>query len=409
MRDTLVIKETSPTLQRVLAGKLCAGCGLCAGVSGGAVVLKSVEPGYARPNQQQSLSQEAEAKISAACPGSVVAPWPPDSHPYWGPFITVLTGHATDAATRFAGASGGALSALASFAIENGMVDAVVHVEADPDRPTRNRTRISTTASGVVDAAGSRYAPSSPLESIDSLLSETRRFAFIGKPCDVSALRQLATLDGRVKERFPIMLSFFCGGVPSHLGANRILDAMKIPRANLSRFRYRGNGWPGKAIAETVDGRRGEMSYAESWGAHLSKSVQYRCKICPDSVGGVADVSAADAWYGGETGYPKFEEQDGRSLIIVRSEAGADLVSRSETAGRLFTEPGDVREIDLMQPAQANRKRSVAARIAAMYSMRQPVPRMSGLKVGTAALQSNLRDLLRNYLGTARRITMGRQ
>ena len=55
------------------------------------------------------------------------------------------------------------------------------------------------------------------------------------------------------------------------------------------------------------------MSYADSWGAHLSKHVQFRCKICPDAVGGVADIACADAWYGGDSGYPQFDEAAGRS------------------------------------------------------------------------------------------------
>lgn len=399
----------SPTLQRVLDGDLCAGCGLCAGVSDGAVILQTQEPGYTRPRQLRPLTATAEAKIAAACPGSVIAPWPQECHPYWGPATRVLTGHATDPLTRHAGASGGALSALASFAIESGLVDGVVHVEADPDRPTRNRTCVSTSVLEVVGAAGSRYAASSPLEAIDALLGDARRFAFIGKPCDVSALRHLGGEDDRVTARFPIMFSFFCGGVPSHAGADRIISAMGMSPSSVKRFRYRGNGWPGKTVAEAADGRAGTMNYADSWGAHLSKEVQFRCKICPDAVGGVADIAAADAWYGGEAGYPQFEEQDGRSLIMVRTAVGQDLIARCESAGRLVTQALDINEIDLMQPAQANRKRSVAARVAAIRSTVQPSPRMTGLKVAKAARQSNLRDLLRNYLGTMRRIIQGRR
>lgn len=399
----------SPTLRRVLSGYLCSGCGLCAGVSDGAIVLETVAPGYTRPRQLRTLSKQVESKIAGACPGAAVASWGNRGDIYWGPHLAVLTGHATDAEVRHTGSSGGALSALAIKSLEDGLVDAVLHVEADPERPTRNRLRVSTDTAGVLAGAGSRYAASSPLESIDKFLVDPRRFAFIGKPCDVSALRQLGLTDPRVDQRFPIMLSFFCGGVPSHAGADRIAEAMGIAPETVTKFRYRGNGWPGRARAEASDGQVSDMSYADSWGNYLSKQVQFRCKICPDAVGGSADIAAADAWYGGETGYPQFDEQDGRSLIMVRTDAGARLVERCRATGGLATVPLDVREIDLMQPSQANRKRLIAARIAAALSLRQPVPRMAGLHVMAAARRANFLDLLRNYLGTARRIMEGRR
>ena len=402
-------EPASPTLRRVLAGDLCSGCGLCAGISGGAVVLETVAPGYTRPRQLRALPKVVETKVAAVCPGSTVASWGDQGDLYWGPYRTVLTGHATDAKVRYHGSSGGALSALAIKALEIGLVDAVLHVDADPQQPTRNRLRISTDPSGVLAGAGSRYAASSPLESIDALLEDRRRFAFIGKPCDVSALRQLGRIDPRVDQRFPLMLSFFCGGVPSHAGADRITLAMGIAPEKVTEFRYRGNGWPGRTRAVTRDGEVGDMSYADSWGNYLSKQVQFRRKICPDAAGGSADVAAADAWYGGETGYPQFEEPDGRSLIMVRTEAGAALVESSRAAGDMAVAPLYVRQIDLMQPSQANRKRLIAARLAAAISLRQPVPRMVGLHIMAAARRANVGDLLRNYLGTARRIMGGRR
>lgn len=401
--------KASPTLRRVAAGELCAGCGLCAGVSGGAIELETVEPGYTRPRQVAPLSAEIEAKVAGSCPGAIVAPWPTsgDCDMYWGPYREVLTGSATDPEVRHRGSSGGALSAIAIHALDCGLVDAVLHVTADPARPTRNILKVSRTRDEVLDGAGSRYAASSPLAGIGDLLASGLRYAVIGKPCDISALRQLARFDARVDLQIPLMLSFFCGGMPSHAGADRIVRSMGLPSDRLTLFRYRGFGWPGKTVAETEDGRRGEMNYADSWGGHLSKEVQFRCKICPDAVGGVADVAAADAWYGGETGYPQFDEQDGRSLIIARSDTGSQVVRACTEAGSLAVESLALREIDLMQPSQANRKRLVLARRAASATLLQPLPIDRGLMVKAAARKAPWRALLRNYFGTARRIVMG--
>lgn len=404
-------QPSSPTLSRVLAGDLCSGCGMCAGISGGAITLRTVAPGYTRPLQLAPIDDATEATIAIGCPGSKVAPWdaPTPVHPYWGPYREVAAGHATDPEVRFLGSSGGVASALLIFAIESGAVEAALHIAADPEAPTRNVLHWSRGRDDVLAGAGSRYAASSPLAEIDAALASGARFAFVGKPCDVSALRQLATRDPRVNRQIPIMLAFFCGGIPSHAGTDRIVRAMGLEPAELRGFRYRGQGWPGTARAELHDGRSGEMSYADSWGGHLSKEVQFRCKICPDAVGGVADVAVADAWYGGESGYPTFEEQDGRSLVITRTQAGSALVEAALAAGVIATTPLPITEIDLMQPSQGRRKRLVLARLAACAATLQPRPDVSGLYVGAAARRAPARELARNFVGAARRILTGRR
>lgn len=396
----------SPTVDRVLRGELCTGCGLCASVAGAAIEMQVVSPGYNRPRQKAPITAEAEQLISQACPGAVVAPWDGELQvdPYWGPWRQVFTGHATDEATRYEGASGGALSALLVHALNTGLIDRVIHVAADPASPTRNIITCSRTAAEVLAGAGSRYTASSPLTGIDQALAEGGGIAFVGKPCDVSALRRLATMDPRVDQHVPLMLSFFCGGMPSHNGVLRILAKMGVEPEDVSAFRYRGQGWPGTAAATTHDGRVEKMSYAASWGDHLSKEVQFRCKICPDAVGGAADIACADAWYGNEKGYPSFDEQDGRSLILTRSLVGQQLLAAATAAGAISAEIIHIEEIDKMQPAQASRKRLVRARVAALSATFQPKPRMEGLLVESASKKARARDQLRNFFGTVRRI-----
>ena len=396
----------SPTVARVLAGDLCSGCGLCAGLVPAAITMETRDPGYSRPRVPGAVDATSEAVIATACPGARVAPWQdaPHRHPYWGPYHRVLTGHATDPAVRHAGSSGAALTALAIHALQTGMVEGVLHVIADPDRPTRNLMTWSSDAAGVLAGAGSRYAASSPLGGIDTLLDAGRRFVFIGKPCDVSALRQLATVDPRVDALVPLKLAFFCAGVPSHAGADRIVRAMNLDPAEIVAVRYRGNGWPGLTRAETADGRAGEMRYADSWGGELSKQVQFRCKICPDAVGGVADVAAADAWYGDDGGYPEFDERDGRSLIVTRTAVGEAVLNAALARNVLAVDPLAIGEIDRMQPAQARRKRVVAARLAACVVTLQPCPVVAGLDVAVARRRSTWREQWRNWAGTVSRI-----
>lgn len=401
----------SPTVERVLRGKLCAGCGLCAGVSGGALEMAPDALGYHRPLAHAAVSPQAERTIAAACPGAVVAPWQaaPVMDPYWGPYHRCLTGYATDDKVRFGASSGGGVTALAIHALRTGLVDRVLHIKADPERPTRNLLTISTTPEQVLAGAGSRYAASSPLEQIAQALDAGGAMAFIGKPCDASALRQLAKVDPRVDAHVPLVLSFFCAGLPSARGADRILKTLGVDPAEVVTFRYRGNGWPGTACATTREGAQASMSYDDSWGGHLANEVQFRCKICPDAVGGVADVACADAWYETPEGGPSFDERPGRSLILTRTARGEALLQSAIDGGHIAVQPMDPERIQYIQASQALRKRVVNARMAALAITLQPRPKIRGTLTTEATRRAGTVELLRNLLGTTRRVVLRRR
>lgn len=398
-------------VDKVVRSGYCAGCGLCAGLAPEAISLSEEAPGYLRPVVGARPSPAAERAIAAACPGLVVAGWQ-DQHPVdplWGPAQAFLTGAANDDKIRFGASSGGVITALLVDALTAGDIAGVLQIAMDPADPTRNRWRISRTVGEIMEAAGSRYAPSAPLADIGAILETGERLAFVGKPCDVSALRRLAAIDPRVGERFAFMLSFFCAGIPSQRGTDRIIEALGLSGRKLARFRYRGGGWPGYALGETVDGEQARMTYAESWGGILSKEQQFRCKICPDGIGGAADLVCADAWYGDDKGYPDFSEAEGRSLVIPRTPLGQRLLDRAIANGNVSVQPLDPGEIERMQPFQARRRRESRARHLALRLALQPALRMDGLKLAEASRQIGMRQKLHAFAGTLRRVLSGRR
>ncbi len=401
--------ERSRALSRVAKGALCAGCGGCALIAPDAIEMTMAPPGFLRPQQIGPIAPEDEARIAAICPGlgqSVEAQGRPDD-PLWGPYLQMQTGWATDATLRHTASSGGALSAVLTHLLDSGAVDGVV--QTGPGVPAvATATVISTDGGGVQSAAGSRYAPSAPLADLGPYLDGTGRYAFVGKPCDIAALRALAEYDPRVSERFVVMISFFCAGVPSQAGAEEVLRNLGATPEEVTAFRYRGMGWPGRATARLKDGSERSMSYAESWGQVLSRHVQHRCKICADGTGRAADLVCADAWEVDDRGYPLFEEADGVSLIVARTKIGQALMAEAERAGHLQTGPFDVAQLVHLQPGQRNRSRALAARLAGLRLTGRPVPDFRGLHIGRAARQNGLRTNIRNFLGMARRALTGR-
>lgn len=400
----------SPVLSRVLGGQLCAGCGGCAAVAPDAVRMAVSADGFLRPVQHGTVPPEAEAAIAAICPGVSLVQEPAgrQDHPLWGPYVGMYAGHATDPELRHAGASGGGLSALLVHLLDSGAVDRVVQIAADPDLPIGNRTVLSADRAEVLAAAGSRYAPSAPLAGIERYLDTDLTYAFVGKPCDVAALRALERIDDRVARRFPYLISFFCAGVPSLDGARAVLDRLGAEEAAVRRFRYRGNGWPGYATATLADGSERRMSYADSWGGVLSRHVQFRCKICPDGTGGFADVVCADAWETDDRGYPVFAEREGISLVVSRTAKGEALVRDAAGRGRLAIEPFDVATLAGVQPGQTTKRRYALARLMALRVTGRPAPRYAGFHLARNARAAGPVKNARNFLGTLRRILRGR-
>ena len=210
-------------LESIVANGLCLGCGLCASLAGGDSIEMAITSfGQIRPQARQALSPEVMSEILKICPGvSLTGPErDPDGetvmHPIWGPIGTLYRGWAADEAIRFRAAAGGMLTALGVHLIRSGKVDAVLHVKASTVDPVLTDAWISTTVAEVIEGAQSRYGPAAPLVHVHRLLAEGKRFAVIGKPCDCSAIRNLAATDPRVRAADPLSADPLLRRRPDH-------------------------------------------------------------------------------------------------------------------------------------------------------------------------------------------------
>ncbi len=400
---------SSAALRKVARGRLCSGCGGCALVAPEAIRMEMAPPGFLRPVQTAPVTAGQERQIAALCPGlgQDVVPAGRADPVLWGPYIETVTGWSTDPDVRHRASSGGALSALLLHLLEDGHVDGVIQTGAG-DPPVANRAVLSTTPEEVIGAAGSRYAPSAPLAGLERHLEGDKRFAFVGKPCDVAALRALGRNDPRVETVFPYLVSFFCGGVPSQSAAEELVDVMEAPRDQVQAFRYRGMGWPGYATATLTDGTERQMRYADSWGQVLSKTVQLRCKVCADGTGTAADIVCADAWEADAKGYPVFDEAPGISLIMARTEKGQALLHQAQARGRIETEGFDMAALPQIQPGQTARREAVLARLLGMKIAGRPITRYRGLHLRAAARRIPLKRHIQSFAGMVSRIMRGR-
>lgn len=394
------------TIDQVLKADLCLGCGACQYAVPGKIELKMNAEGYLRPVVQQVLQPAEEELALSVCPGIHVEHTPPlkNEELMWGPIKSCQAGWSTDDQLRHKASSGGGLSAFAGHMLRSGQADAVLHIGVSAHDPLLNEYRISTTPEQVAGNAGSRYAPAAPLTGLREALAKHERIAFIGKPCDVVAMRKIMAVDPVAKQKVVACLSFMCAGVPSIKGTHAVLNKLNSPREEVVEFRYRGNGWPGLATAVLKDGRSRSMTYDDSWGKILNKHLQFRCKVCFDGTGEFADITCADAWYGSRDGYPSFEEAQGRSLILARTGIGAQILADAIEQVSALVESLPSADLPKIQPYQRDRKLYALSRWLALKAKMRAAPFYSFQSMFLLTTKSRPLQALKNFLGTLRRI-----
>lgn len=387
----------------VVRSQRCTGCGACAQLD--QRVQMSRTGGFMRPGVDSSEDwsagddRAAAASFNRICPGvRVHAGEHPgaERHPILGPVHGIWAAWATDSATRHLGSSGGTLTALAAWMVEEGHAHQVTGARSDQD-PRKTVSVSITTKEQALASAGSRYAPCS-----NAAMREATNpaGAFIGKPCEATALRALA--NDRAMEA-PLLLSFFCAGTPNQDATHALVRELGIPDAALLKdLWYRGRGWPGSFTAVPEHGNAASTSYKDSWGRALGPTVQWRCRICPDGVGEMADITAGDFWRADEEGYPNFSEGEGVSVLIARSARGLNMIQRAADDGVIQLRAIGIDDVLNIQPYQVQRRRYLLGRLLGTLVTGMPVPIYKGFGLARFTLRSP-RRVWHEFRGTVQR------
>lgn len=381
----------------------CSGCGLCHTMYG--CELKEDKKGFPIV-EEESITDD----LRNICP--VFYYHDEARHDVWGVVQKALVGYSSDPKVRFKAASGGALTELCVYLLEHKKVCGIIHTTYDPLDQTRTISCVSYTPEEVRSRCGSRYSISVPLYELKALLKDGETYAFVGKPCDVMALRRGIAVDPSIGEKIIYLFSFFCAGEPSVDAQNDLLNAIGTNREKFSAITYRGNGWPGYTTVTEKNGNILKMEYKNAWGKHLGRDIRNLCRFCIDGTGDAADIVCADFWYLGEDGTPDFSEHEGRSIIISRTKKGTQVVEGSIETGHIAIEEDFTTKINtefhFYQPNHYKRKGTMGSMIRALKLCGKQAPRYSGsyLKKYGSHIDDKVR--MKYFLGTLKRIIQGR-
>ena len=387
MIETLIERPFRRNVAEVDAQGLCLECGTCVGLCprGNIRQVQDASFRYRIRIVDTGVCESCPGVCLQVCPGHAVDVDALNQQVFGhlaedylvGNYRYVSLGYAEDAAVRERASSGGIVSALLIQALESGLIEGVFLVRNVPGRPFSPSFDLITDRDGVLAAAGSKYWPAPVGRCLGDILRGPGRYAFVGTPCEIQALRKAEAVYEALKRKIAFRIGLFCGRRATVQGQLFTLRQFGVDVEDVSEMSYRQGSWPGHLVIRLRDGERLEVPWARQlpgFSGHLFPHP--RCVLCHDSVAELADISVGDSLR-----LEAERREDEFSLVIARTEAGVGALQAAEAAGAIHLRPVDAGAVVHSQKRPLlDKRRALWARLRlarAMPGMDVPEIRLS--------------------------------
>lgn len=349
------LEDNKSSIQAVVEGGYCIGCGACACLSGSPVRIALNEVGkYQAHVDMDSLSPSLSGKLAGVCPFTGAGPNEDElgrelyaensSHDSrLGFWRESYIGHVEEGNFRSQGSSGGFVSWLICELLSKGGIDGVLHVVSSSRSDQSDvffQYGVSSNLDDVKQGAKSRYYAVEMSQVLEYVRDHPGRYLVVGVPCFIKAIRLLCRQEPIFAERIRFSIAILCGHLKSVGYLEFIAWQMGVPINEIQSFdfRHKNHSKPAKVYSAEIVYRRDGVEHRSTsmmndlkgmgWGDGLFKYAA--CDYCDDIMGETADVSAGDAWI-----EPYSSDPAGTSVIVVRNKFLHQIIEDAQTAGRL--------------------------------------------------------------------------
>jgi len=324
-------KETDTAIhiiKKVVNSGLCANCGACELY----VTKGSCKMSYTPRGVEPSFSSDAELddKILQACPG-VGINYPqlheglygtPCANAMIGNVDRLWVGYSADATIRRKGASGGVMTAVLCYMLENGFVDAVIVAKQGIPEPSQAGWFIADSTEQIIACAQSVYVPVAMLSSLEHL-DPLKRYAITCVPEQSSALRVLQAQGNKFALAIKYVLGPYTGTALQPAAIDALLRANKIDKNDkIKSLQWRAGEWPGYLEIVTEAGKviRSKKVY---YNFLIPFYVTTTSLLSMDFANEFADLAVGDAW---SPAYEKLGQ--GFSVVLSRNPAMTAILEK---------------------------------------------------------------------------------
>ncbi len=352
-------------LEQIIAGGYCIGCGACSLATDGYVPVSMDEFGQfqADISSVRDLEPHALHRALLACPfsnegpnedsiGEVLYRTQCEYDHSIGFYSDLEIGHVSEEPFREIGTSGGIITWLLSELLRLRRIDAVIHVKKveSSNDGVLFRYGISWTVEEVRAGAKSRYYPVEMSEVLQQIKHTPGRYAVVGVPCFIKAVRRCAEQDPVIKDRVAFCIGLVCGHLKSKAFGDCFAWQAGIPPGQLEEidFRVKLPNCPAGDYGVYLRGGRKEVTrptrgfLGSNWGLNFFR--YSACDFCDDVFAECADIAIGDAWL------PEYSHETlGNSVVVVRNQDLSNVIEIAQKEGRLNLSPSDAVQIAASQ------------------------------------------------------------
>ncbi|MCF8367396.1 MAG: Coenzyme F420 hydrogenase/dehydrogenase, beta subunit C-terminal domain [Bacteroidales bacterium] len=321
---------------------LCNRCGSCVGLSEGAVVFEHRTANY-RPGIVKPVNDLLAERMWNACAGhsfnfpefnQKIYGDNSNFNQFTGVYKNIYIGNTTDEIVRQNSASGGILSQILIWLLENNRIDGAVVLGMSKTEPWLTQPFIATSKKEILEAAQSKYI----ISSVNELLPETEKFngrlAYVGLPGQVQSIRKLQNMDDPTVKNIHYIFGPFYGNTLHFSSVKSFLKSYKLKDyTQITRLYFRYGEWPGNMRVELKSGRVIELPKFHA-NYLIPFHIVKNSLLCTDLSNEFTDISGGDAWA------PVYEERGkGFSMVISRSASGQKIIDEMIADGTLELNP----------------------------------------------------------------------
>ncbi|MFH1641451.1 MAG: Coenzyme F420 hydrogenase/dehydrogenase, beta subunit C-terminal domain [Nanoarchaeota archaeon] len=315
-------------IAQVVKDNLCMQCGMCAGVCpNDNIQMEQDRTGEWYPVVGGNCSHCG--KCVNSCAGwevnfnllnkEIFGKIPNDV--YIGNFKKCYIGYSKDKKIRMESSSGGIVTSIGIYLLENRLVDGVV-VVVDSKDPLHPKPIIARNKKDMINAMQSKYVSIPVNIMIKQILKEKGKFAFVGQPCQIHSIRKAERIDKRIKEKIIYKIGIFCEYRAKRDYLTFLAKKSGLDLKRVIGIKYREGNWPGNLQFRNTKIKK-EFPITEYLYYPLTiPFIDTRCLKCIDHTNELADISVGDAWCLNKSG-----EQGGWAVVIDRNDlASKDLL-----------------------------------------------------------------------------------
>lgn len=262
--------------------------------------------------------------------------------------------------------SGGAVTAVLKYLLDNKLIDAAVVCEVLFAKEYTSKSVIITDSKDLNRCQKSSYVPVDMLTALKQT-SFYKSVAIVGTGCVIQGVKQLQRQNKKF-DNINYLLGLICDRTLTKTVSD-ILYAGKYPNAN-KKIVWRDKTQSYKNPILKIITEQGEELTQPSWKRHALKEyfTTPRCRICFDKLSIFSDIVFGDPW-----GMSDVDWQNGMSVVISRTEKGEALMLTMIQDSAIDSKDADINEV-ISGQAIAKKKENVEKVIMAFKSLDLALP-----------------------------------